>query len=292
MKRTARLTRRQRTAAIVLAVVAACFITLDLSGSSLNSAHSGVRGLLGSLYRGTDAVLGPVRRFGQGVPHAGSNESRVRALQHENAGLKKELADAQADKKSTAELARLQLAATEGRYQVLPARVLAISPSGGFDWTVTLDTGASSGVQVGQSVTDGNGLVGRVLHADPSTAVVLLAIDPGSGAGGRDLSGGEVGVATGAGADGFTFRPLNPRAKLAVGDHVSTGPSGSSSFVAGLSIGTISAIRVSADGTTVAALAPAVKATDLDLVGVILSGGQPGSARAALKPKTDLAGGR
>ena len=49
--------------ALVLAVVALCFITLDLGGGSLQGAHSGVRGSLGSLYRGTDTVLGPVRRM-------------------------------------------------------------------------------------------------------------------------------------------------------------------------------------------------------------------------------------
>ena len=58
-----RLTRRQRTAALVLAVLALCFITLDLGGGGLRSAHTGVRGTLGALYRGTDAMLGPVRRF-------------------------------------------------------------------------------------------------------------------------------------------------------------------------------------------------------------------------------------
>jgi rod shape-determining protein MreC len=292
MARTSKLTRRQRTAAIVLAVVAACFITLDFGGSSLSSAHSGVRGALGSLYRGTDGVLGPLRRFAQGVPHAGSNESRVRSLQHENAELKKQVADAQVDKKTAARLGKLRLAATDGRYQVLPARVVAISPAEGFDWTVTLDVGASSQVRVGQSVTDGDGLVGRVVHADASTCVVLLAVDPGSGVGARDVRGGQVGVATGAGRTGFSFRPLDPRAKLQVGDQLSTGPSGSSSFVAGLAIGTVSAVRVSADGSTVAVVAPAVAPSDLDLVGVILVGGQTGTTRAPLNPKSDLAGGR
>jgi rod shape-determining protein MreC len=291
MKRTSKLTRRQRVAAIALAVVAACFITLDLGGSSLNSAHNGVRGLLGSLYRGTDSVLGPVRRFAQGVPHAGSDESRVHALQHENAALKKQLADAQTDSKTSAQLARLHLAATDGRYQVLPARVLAISPSEGFDWTVTLDVGSSSGVKVGQSVTDGAGLVGRVLHVDTATSVVLLAVDPGSGAGARDTRNRQLGVATGTGRDGFSFQPLDPHADLKVGDQLSTGPS-ASSFVPGLAIGTVSAVRTSADGSTVAIVAPEVAPTDLDLVGVILVGGQSRTTRAPLNPKTDLAGGR
>ncbi len=292
MKRqTPRLTRRQRVAAVVLAAVAACFLTLDLTGSSLSTAHSGVRGLLGSLYRGTDSVLGPVRRFVQGVPHASSNEERVRVLQHENAVLKKQLADINTDRRTAAELARLRLSATDGRYRVLPARVLAISPSEGFDWTVTIDTGTSSGVKVGQSVTDGNGLVGRVLHADTATSVVLLAVDPGSGVGARDLRTGQVGVATGLGADGFKFRPLDPKAKLRVGDQLDTGPAGSSSYIADLAVGKITAVRVAAGGTTLALAEPTSSPTALDLVGVILSGGGRAGTRSAVQP-ANLAGGR
>ena len=104
-------------------------------------------------------------------------------------------------------------------------------------------------MHVGQSVTDGDGLVGRVLHADADTAVVLLAADPGSGVGARDVRSGEVGVATGDGPDGFTFTPIQPTAHLRVGDTLITGPSGASSYVAGLSVGTVTAVTVSADGT-------------------------------------------
>jgi rod shape-determining protein MreC len=276
-----RLNRRQRIAAIVLATLAACFITLDLGGSSLQSAHGGVRGALGSLYRGTDSVLGPVRRFVQGVPHAGSDESRVQQLERQNAALKKQLADAQVDHRTAAELTRLRLGASAAGQRVLPARVVATSASGGFDYTVTLDAGTAQGVHTGLTVTDGYGLVGRVLRADSATCVVLLAIDPGSGVGARDLRSGELGVATGAGRDGFSFRPLDPGARIRVGDTLSTGPAGASSFAPGLAVGTVDSVRVSADGTTTAGVSPAVAADELDLVGVIVrDGGGSGSVVA------------
>src|SRR6266545_4334933 len=90
-----RLTRRQRRAAIALALVAAAFIALDLTGSGLDGAHGGVRGALGALYRGTDGALGPVRRFVQGVPGAGSNQGTIDRLRHENAVLKARVAAAE-----------------------------------------------------------------------------------------------------------------------------------------------------------------------------------------------------
>jgi rod shape-determining protein MreC len=284
-----RLTRRQRTAAIVLAVLALCFITLDLGGGGLRSAHDGVRGALGALYRGTDSVLGPVRRFVQGVPSAGSNTGRIHALERENTQLRGRLAAAQHDAATTARLQKLQLAADSGGYRIVPARVVALGPGQGFDWTVTLDVGTSSGVKAGQSVTDGDGLVGRVLHADPSSCVVLLAADPGSGVGARDLRNGEVGLASGAGTHGFTFVPLDPKATLKVGDKLATGPAGASSFVPGQAVGTVRAVRTGADGTVQADVDAAVTPTRLDVVGVILVGGQTEPSRTPLQP-TDLAG--
>lgn len=277
------LTRRQRMAALALIVTALCFLTLDLGGGALRSAHSGVRGTLGSLYRGTDGMLGPVRRFVQGIPSAGSNQARVRALQHENEVLRGKLATAAADTTTHDQLARLQLAADSTGLHVLPARVIALGPGQGFDWTVTLDAGTREGVRVGQTVTDGNGLVGRVLHADSASSVVLLGADPGSGVGARDLRTGQIGVATGQGVDGFSFVPLDPKASLRVGDHLVTGPTGASSYVSDVSVGVVIAVRTSSDGTTRADVVATASPTSLDLVGVLIDS-SGSSARLALAP--------
>lgn len=265
-----RLTRRQRISAVVLATLALCFITLDLGGGALRNAHSGVRGALGSLYRGTDGLLGPVRHWVEGVPSAGRNKGRIEQLRKANADLRGRIAALRADQHTSRELAQLQRAADGSGNELLPARVVGYGPGQGFDWTVTLDVGAGSGVQVGQTVTDGAGLVGRVLHADSSSSVVLLAADPGSGVGVRDLRTGELGIVTGAGTDGFTFAPLSPDAKIKVGDRLATGPNGATSYVAGVLVGTVRAVRSSADGTIRAAVAPTASPTAVDLVAVIV----------------------
>jgi len=279
-----RLTRRQRIAALTLAFVAVAFITLDLGGGSMRTAHRGVRGTLGALYRGTDALFGPARRWLQGVPSAGSNEGKVRALQHEVAQLHSQLNARTADTATNAELARLQLAANALGQNVEPARVIAFGPGQGFDWTVTLDAGSGSGIRVGQTVTDGNGLVGRVLHADRSSSVVLLAADPGSGVGVRDVRSGQLGIATGTGSSGFRFVPLDPNADIRAGDQLVTGPDGSTSFVSGMSLGTVRSVRVSSDGTVSASVRPTAAPTQLDLVGVVLVGGQTDASRPPLVP--------
>ena len=274
-----RLTRRQRAAGALLCVVALAFIALDATGSRLAEAHSGTRGLLGSLYRGTDFVLGPARRFVQGIPDVGRNRTTIAKLQHENDVLRQRLSRQSADAKTAAQLAALRRRA--GSHRVLPASVIALGPSGGFDWTVTLDAGSGDGVRVGQSVIDGDGLVGRILRVNGSSAVVLLAADPGSGVGARDTSTGELGIATGRGTGGYTFRPLDPTANLGVGDDLITGPSGRSSFVAGLPIGTITSVRRSTDGSTTASVRPASSATALNVVGVLIRA-QPSPAPSNL----------
>jgi rod shape-determining protein MreC len=285
-----KLTRRQRVSAIVLTIVALCFITLDLGGGGLNGAHSGVRGLLGSLYRGTDSVVGPARRWVEGLPSAGTDQAKIDNLTHDNAKLRGELAASAADKRTGARLAALQRAADGGNHRLLPARVIALGPGEGFDWTITLDTGRADGVQAGQTVTDGAGLVGRVLHADANTSVVLLAADPGSGVGSRDLRSGEIGVATGTGAGGFAFVPLTPGASIKVGDKLATGPTGATSYVAGLSVGTITSVRTAADGTVRATVRPTTSPTAVDLVAVIVADAPTNAVRAPLTPTSS--GGR
>lgn len=264
------LTRRQRVSAIVLAVLALCFVTLDLGGGSLREAHSGVRGTLGSLYRGTDAVLGPTRRWAAGVPDAGTNQGRIQDLQHQNAVLRGRLNAQATDRRVSSRIVALQRAADGSGHSVLPARVVGFGPGQGFDWTVTIDAGTTSGVHARQTVTDGVGLVGRVLHADSDSAVVLLAADPGSGAGARDVRSGEIGVATGDGTNGLTYTPIEPHASIRAGDRLMTGPGRASSYVAGLEIGTVRSVRTSSDGTMTADVTPATDPTTLDIVGVIL----------------------
>ena len=270
--------------ALVLAVVALCFITLDLGGGSLSGAHSGVRGSLGSLYRGTDAVLGPVRQWVSGVPTAGTNKSTIEQLQHRNTVLQGRLDAQAADRRTAGQLATLQHAADGTDHTLLPARVVAFGPGQGFDWTVTVDVGTADGAKDGQTVTDGAGLVGRVLHADAHSAIVLLAADPGSGVGVRDTRTGQIGVATGNRGDGFVFQPLDPTAKVRVGDRLITGPSGSSTYVAGLSVGTVTAVRSSSDGSTRATVRPTSSPTAVDLVGIITQAGTTVAGRDPVTP--------
>lgn len=265
-----RLTRRQQLSAAVLAVLALLFITLDFAGGSFADARGGVTGALGSLYRGTDSVLGPVRRFVQGVPDVGRNRSEIAQLQQQNRALRSKLAAAQADRSTQAKLDQLQLQADSENWKVLPARVIATGPGAGFQWTVTIDAGSADRVVIGQTVTDGVGLLGRVLSVQPHTSMVLLAADPGSGVGVRDTRTGELMLATGHGRTGITASPIDDKFDVRAGDSLVTGPAGQTTYAAGLPLGTVSSVTIGLDGSLTAKVTPTASMTRPDLVGVVL----------------------
>jgi rod shape-determining protein MreC len=278
-----RLTRRQRRAALALALVAVLFVVTDALGASYADARGGVQGFFGALYRGTDSVFTPARRWIQALPHVGRESTTIARLRAQVATLQRQNATLLDAAGSGAQVRQLQLQATRGGYSVLPARVIAIGPGAGFDWTVTLDAGSSDKIKVGQTVIAGPSLVGRVVRVAATSATVLLAADPGSGVGVRDERSGQLGVVTGQGSGGFSFRPLDPNAAPRVGDVLLSGPARTSTYVPGLTVGTVISVDIAPTGAVTAAVNAAVAPTSLDIVGVVLIGGTFGP-RPPLRP--------
>ena len=278
-----RLTRRQRRAALALAVVAMLFIASDALGASYAEARGGVQGFFGALYRGTDSVFTPARRWIQALPHLGRDATTIARLRAQVATLQRQNANLVDAGGAGAQLRQLQIQATRGGYSVVPARVIAIGPGAGFDWTVTLDAGGNDKIKVGQTVIAGASLLGRVVRVAPTSSTVLLAADPGSGVGARDQRNGQLGVVTGQGSGGFSFRPLDPNAAPRVGDVLVSGPARTSTYVPGLTVGTVSSVETAPTGAVTAAVKAAVAPTSLDIVGVVLVGGASGP-RAPLRP--------
>lgn len=285
------LTGRQRRAAIALTVVALLFCAFDAVGAPFQGARDGVQGYLGALYRGTDAVLGPPRRWVQALPHAGRDAATTAALRRQVADLQRSTSSRRQDDATRKAVAKLQLQANRGGYRVMPARVVAMGPDGGFDWTVILDAGAGDGVKLDQSVLAGAALVGRVIRVSPTSSTVLLAADPGSGVGVRDQNGGQVGVVTGRGISGSTYSPLDPAATPRVGDELVTGPRNGSSYIAGLAVGRVTTVQRRPDGSWSARVAPSIDPSTLDVVGVILVGGRS-APRPTLSPTGQSANGQ
>ncbi len=142
---------------------------------------------------------------------------------------------------------------------------------------MTIDAGTTSGVRPDMTVLNNDGLVGRVLRADRSTATVLLLVDRESVVGGRLGSSMEIGFLRGRGRVGSSARLdldlVDPSASAAKGDAVVTwGSKNGAPYVAGIPIGRVDAVYSSPrQQSTQAVITPFVDFTSLDLVGVVAS---------------------
>ena len=101
-----------------------------------------------------------------------------------------------------------------------------MGPAQSFSRTVTIDAGTDAGVRPDMTVLNNDGLVGRVLRANRSTATVLLLVDAESVVGGRLGSSMEIGFLRGSGGVGGDGRLdldlVDPTASPAKGDTVVT----------------------------------------------------------------------
>lgn len=106
-----------------------------------------------------------------------------------------------------------------------------------------LNAGSRSGVHVGQSVIDAGGLVGQVIEATPTTAVVLLLTDPDHAIPVAVARTGVRLVAYGTGRNGaLELRNVPLSSDVRAGDALITSGLGGR-FPAGFPVGTIAALR-------------------------------------------------
>lgn len=232
-------------------------------------ARSGERSPFDALRRGVDTVLGPAQRALGGavsrVTGAFDRESETdQRLQEENARLQAELRRTDDLRRRVRELDELLRLKDAGSYTVVPARVSARGSAFGFASTVTIDAGSRDGIEPGQTVVDGAGLLGRTVRVGPFTSTVLLLSDPGFTVGARLDRQGTVGLATGTG-DGLEFA-LVEGGRLQEGDALLT--TGSDTFVPGVPVGRVTSVEDDRVVST-AQVEPFVDVTAIDLVGVV-----------------------
>jgi rod shape-determining protein MreC len=282
-----RPTRRQRLTLIVLLVLSVVFVTLDSARGTFAGLRSGVAAVFGPEQRGLAAIFTPVGRFFGGIPHLASSRHDADTLRQQNAELRRQLAEQAVNSDRARQLARLGLLAGLGRYRVLPAAVVSLGPSLGFEWTATIDAGSADGLRPDMTVVTGAGLVGRVKQVGRSTSVVVLAVDPGSSVGARVAGSDQLGLATGDGTGPMVLTLLDPNAAVRPGDRLVTGPFGKSTYVAGVPIGEV--VSVGGDtggaGPRTATVRPYVEFGRLDLVGVVIAAPRTDPRDSVLPPR-------
>ncbi len=262
----------------IIAVLAVMVLATLLSYTAKLRGHvltlSAVAGMVASPIGGTIVqVSGGVRGDAQSL-------TQLFHLQQENQKLKSELTlyhslklqleEVQAD--NTRLRGLLYLKSQLGSWHLLGASVVARNPNNWFS-TLTIGRGSQSGIKVNMPVIVPQGVVGRVVSVSPTTAQVLLLLDPASGAGALDVRSRSAGVVVGR--DPITgtlrFELFGHRPNVLPGDAVVT--SGLSQYYPkGLLLGQVIRVAPSSGGLTeTATVKPAVNFNQLETVMVVLS---------------------
>ena len=268
-------TRRTRIVLALLLLSAFTFITLDArSGddSVLDKIRSGAQAVFGPIERGAATVVRPVSDFIDGLTSINANQETIDTLEAENEALQRELLSLEYYQSRVEELDKLLNISGLGRYEVLPAQVIAFDTANGYVRAVTIDAGTRDQLTEDMTVINGDGLVGRVINVSTSTADVLLLSDPTFTAGARLAGNLEAGFVTGNGPDPLSLELLDVQADVEKGDLLVTRPSlHDRPFVAGVPIGEVTDVTPEPGALTrPAKVEPFADLTALDLVGVIV----------------------
>ena len=272
---------RRPSRAVLLLLLLASFtlITLDARGgddSPLEPVRSVMGDVLGPVENATAAAVRPFAAVPGFFRTTGGLRRDVARLEAENSQLKGALAGVSVDRNRAAELDGLLATSKTTGYALVPARVVAMGPAQSFSRTVTIDAGTRAGIRPDMTVLNNDGLVGRVVRADRSTATVLLLVDQDSVVGGRLGSSMEVGLLRGRGAVGgdekLDLDLVDPSATVNQGDVLVTwGSQKGAPYVAGVPIGRVTAVSSTPRQQSVqAVISPYVDFTSLDLVGVVV----------------------
>lgn len=289
-------TRRTRTVLGALLLVALTLITVDYRGGD----HSPLRGLrgfgaaiFGPIERVSASIVRPIGSTVDAITDAPGERRRADRLARENQQLREQVRAARQDRDRAGQLGRLLRSAGIGGYKIVSGQVISVGQ--GFEDTVTIDIGGSSGVQKDMTVMTGDGLVGRVTRVGPQTATVLLATDAASAVGSRVEDSKEIGIAQGVGRRGLGSGGANPirlqlldvNAVLRPGQRIVTlGSQGERPYVPGVPIGTVEKVEKT-DGsiTRTAYIRPFVQFTSLDVVGVVVAPPKEDPRDAVLPPR-------
>ena len=278
--------RRLRLLLVLLVLSAFTLTALDYTPgtSPLDALRRGADTLFGPAQRALGGAARTVGNAVGGLPSLGNQDKEVADLRRRNLELEAMLRQTDDLRRQKAEWDSLMQLKDFGTYTLVPAHLSAISRSFGFEWTATIDVGSRDGVQEGQTVVSGLGLVGRTKRVGPYTSVVILLLDKDFAVGSRLQRSASFGLATGDGGAGgtMTYELVGQNSEIRKGDVLLT--AGSETFVPGVPVGRVTAIDGSANALTrTARVQPFVDVTALDLVGVIV---QPprGTPRIPIPP--------
>jgi rod shape-determining protein MreC len=188
---------RRRSVLLLVVITSLVLVTIDSRGNGLIDSVRGIaRDVIRPIQSVVDDAFAPVRDLFGGVTDYGSLHDENAQLKRELDAAKGKLARERAVGSEVGELEKLLDLPTIEDASGVAARVIGGAP-GNFERTVQINKGTGKGVDVGQPVVAGAGLVGKITEASSSSATVTLIDSPGFGIGVRLENTNERGLAEG-----------------------------------------------------------------------------------------------
>jgi rod shape-determining protein MreC len=176
---------RPRSVLLAIVFVSLLLVTLDSRGNGIITGLKGTaRDVIAPIQSVVDDAFSPVRNLFSGVTDYGSLKDQNTKLKQQIANLEGKLERERAVGSKVGELEKLLDLPTVEDATGVAVRVISGAPDN-FERTVQVNKGTSSGVDVGQPVVAGNGLVGEITEASRTRATITLIDSPGLGVGVR-----------------------------------------------------------------------------------------------------------
>lgn len=243
----------QRLTLVILILISVTVITLDYRGAAkrdIDHLRGAVADTFAPVQRGVADVLHPVGDFVAGAFDYGTAQAENVELQATNGDLRRELAENATASTRLQQLLALAHLPYVGNIRSVDASVIAGSSSN-FELTIEIDRGTSSGVGVNMPVVAGAGLVGSIISAGATTAVVRLIDDPRSSVGVTIGVSTAVGVAVGEGGGAaLSIEDVPATAHPSRGQLVYTSGLVGAAYPAGIPVGSVRRVDTPAGSLT------------------------------------------
>jgi rod shape-determining protein MreC len=171
---------RRRRAVLALLIVGSFALLTVTYGSGSSGVQRGVSVVFSPVQSAADGALKPARDLVNWFDQTFDARGRNERLQEELRAVRGEAVDAKAALAENAQLRKLvgldRSGAIPSGYEQVTGRVIARSPSVWFA-DVTIDVGSDDGVEAGDPVVNGDGLVGTVSAVTGGSAQVTLIAD-------------------------------------------------------------------------------------------------------------------
>ena len=280
-------TGRARVILALLLLTAFTLVTLDYRGGGGGPLRRIGNAVFGPIEDAAAAVARPIGSFFASIGHLSGYRHDNEQLRKQVSQLRQELRLTDSQRAHLASMEQLLHLDQTAQYRIVAARITAVGSSLGFESTATIDVGSNSGIQPDQTVIDGDGLVGKTLSVGPSTATVLLGNDVNFHAGARLEGSEQIGHVDGGGRRPMTFTLLDSQGDIPMGARLVTfGDVGNRPFVPEVPIGHVTKVQpVNGALTRTAIVAPYVRFSTLDVVGVVVAMPHPPKRDSLLPPK-------